>query len=100
MSLYASTGVTRRSPRCWSKSFRVYFKKSILCLQCFKVLRVGEVILRHSGRDYLMISRAKLIPVVLGGIATLEILETKWVLPKYRPGPAPRLSLMSPVERG
>ena len=35
-----------------------------------------------------MISRAKLIPVVLGGKATLEILETKWVLPKTRPGPA------------
>ena len=44
-----------------------------------------QVILRHSGIDYLMISRAKLIPVVLGGIATLEILETKWVLPKNRP---------------
>jgi len=47
-----------------------------------------QVILRHSGIDYLMISRAKLIPVVLGGKATLEILETKWVLPKTRPGPA------------
>jgi len=47
-----------------------------------------QVILRHSGIDYLMISRAKLILVVLGGNATLEILETKWVLPKNRPGPA------------
>jgi len=47
-----------------------------------------QVILRHSGIDCLMISRAKLIPVVLGGIATLETLETKWVLPKNRPGPA------------
>ena len=45
-----------------------------------------QVILRHSGIDYLMISRAKLILVVLGGKATLEILETKWVLPKTRPG--------------
>ena len=59
-----------------------------------------QVILRHSGIDCLMISRAKLIPVVLGGIATLETLETKWVLPKNRPGPAPRPSLMSPVVRG
>jgi len=47
-----------------------------------------EVILRQSGIDYVMISRAKLIPLVLGGITTLEILETKWVLPKNRPGPA------------
>ena len=59
-----------------------------------------QVILRHSGIDYLMIIHAKLIRVVLGGIATLEILETKWVLPKNRPGPAPRPSLMSPVVRG
>jgi len=36
-----------------------------------------QVILGHSGIDYLMISRVKLIPVVLGGIAMLEILETK-----------------------
>jgi len=59
-----------------------------------------QVILRHSGIDYLMISCAKLIPVVLGGIATLEILETKWVLPKNRPGLAPQPSLMLPVVRG
>jgi len=59
-----------------------------------------QVILRHSSIDYLMISRAKLIPVVLGGIARLEILETKWVLPKNRPGPALPPSLMSPVVRG
>jgi len=36
-----------------------------------------QVILRHFGEDCLMISSAKLIPVVLGGIATLEILETE-----------------------
>jgi len=36
-----------------------------------------QVILRHFGVDCLMISSAKLIPAVLGGIATLEILEIK-----------------------
>jgi len=59
-----------------------------------------RVMLRHSGIDYLIIARVKLIPVVLSGTAPLEMLETKWVLPKNRHDPDPRTSLKSPVVLG
>jgi len=58
--------------------------------------------LHHSGIDYLMIARVKLIPVVLGGTAPLEMLETNWVLPKNRTARSARTGerLMSPVMCG